>query len=103
MCDSWSSSPLIPSVREFGSRAGEDVGAGTNHVASKGKLLAVEHEGVSVFEKTGLTVSALFHQSLDSVSLIINLMVVIIDAIVVSADFVGVVINIFLVLVNVIF
>ena len=103
MCDSWSSSPLIPSVREFGSRAGEDVGAGTNHVASKRKLLAVEHEGVSVFEKTGLTVSALFHQSLDSVSLIINLMVVIIDATVVSADVVGVVINIFLVLVNVIF
>ena len=103
MCDSWSSSPLIPSVREFGSRAGEDVGAGTNHVASKGKLLAVEHEGVSVFEKTGLTVSALFHQSLDSVSLIINLMIVIIDATVVSADVVGVVINIFLVLVNVIF
>ena len=103
MCDSWSSSPLIPSVREFGSRAGEDVGAGTNHVASKRKLLAVEHEGVSVFEKTGLTVSALFHQSLDSVSLIINLMIVIIDATVVSADVVGVVINIFLVLVNVIF
>ena len=103
MCDSWSGSPLIPSVREFGSRAGEDVGAGTNHVASKGELLAVEHEGVSVFEKTGLTVSALFHQSLDSVSLIINLMIVIIDATVVSADVVGVVINIFLVLVNVIF
>ena len=93
---------MVPSVREFGSRAGEDVGAGTNHVASKGELLAVEHEGVSVFEKTGLTVSALFLQSLDSVSLVIDFVVVFIDTVVVSTDVIVIVFNIVCVLVNVV-
>ena len=101
MCLGGSSNPLIPSVREFGSWAGEDVGTGTYHVASKGKLLAVEFEGVPVFTEAGLAVSALFLQSFDSVSLFIDLVVIIIDAVVVSADVIGIVINIFSVLINV--
>ena len=93
----------LHSVWEFSSRTGEDIGTSTDHVCCKGELLAVENECISVFSEASLAVSALFLQSLDSVSLVIDLVVVIIDAIVVSADFVGVVINIFLVLVNVIF
>ena len=97
-----SAEETLHSVREFSSRAGEDIGASTDHVACKGELLAVKNECISVLSEASLAVSALFLQSLDSVSLVIDFVVVFIDTVVVSTDVIVIVFNIVCVLVNVV-
>jgi len=57
-------------VREVGSVAGKDSGAGTNHILGEGELLAVENEEVSVFVKFVLVLSAFSAESLNSVLLV---------------------------------
>ena len=97
-----SAEETLHSVREFSSRAGEDIGTSTDHVACKGELLAVKNECISVLSEASLAVSALFLQSLDSVSLVIDFVVVLIDTVVVSTDVIVIVFNIVCVLVNVV-
>jgi len=60
----------IRSVVEIGSLAGEDVGAGTDHIYGEGELLAVEDEEVSVFVELILVSSACSLASLNSVLLV---------------------------------
>lgn len=97
-----SAEETLHSVWEFSSRTGEDIGTSTDHVACKGELLAVENECISVLSEASLAVSALFLQSLDSVSLVIDFVVVFIDTVVVSTDVIVIVFNIVCVLVNVV-
>ena len=97
-----SAEETLYSVWEFSSRTGEDIGTSTDHVACKGELLAVKNECISVLSEASLAVSALFLQSLDSVSLVIDFVVVLIDTVVVSTDVIVIVFNIVCVLVNVV-
>ena len=56
--------------------ASQDFSTGFNHVGSEGELLTVEHKEISVFLKGLLAASALLLQSLDSVLLLLNFVVV---------------------------
>ena len=64
------------SVIKSGVDASKDFSTGTNHVGSEGELLTVEHKEISVFLKGLLAASALLLQSLDSVLLLLNFVVV---------------------------
>jgi len=81
----------ISSVGEVSSTACEDVCACSNHVWGEGKLLAVEHEEVSVLLKSLLTPLALSLQSLDSLVLVIDLIIICVDSTIIVSDSVVVV------------
>ena len=89
-----------PSEWNLSSSAGQDIGTGTNHVFSPGELLAVEDEGISVFSEASFAGSALFLQSLETISLVINLFVVGIDGPVVILDATIISINITIIVFN---
>lgn len=88
-------SPEVPSVRQFCCVAGEDISATADHFMGVGVLHAVEDKGVSILLKSVLAISALFLQSLDSISLIVNFDVVLLNI----AD---VMVNIFVVLIDIV-
>lgn len=98
-----SSSPVSPSKWKVSSTAGEDVSAGSNHVFGEGELLAIENQCVSVFPEAIIAVSALFLQSLESVPLVINLLVVVFDTIIIAVNVLVVVMNGVVILVDAVF
>ena len=67
----------VSSVWKLSAIAGQDISTGTNHVWSEGELLAVEHEEVSVNIKSFLAVSALPLESVNSILLVIDFMVIV--------------------------
>ena len=76
----------ISSVGELSAGASQDVSASTDHVWCEGELLAVEDEEVSVFVKLGLVVSASILQVLNSILLVRDLAVVLVNVIVIVMD-----------------
>ena len=100
---SGTTNPLCPSPWKVSSSASEDVSASSNHVLGPGELLAVENKSISVFPEAGVTVSALFLQSLESVPLVIDLLVVFLDAPIIIFNVIIVVMNSVVVVVDAIF
>jgi hypothetical protein len=96
-------SPHGPSVWELSSSAGEDVSASSNHVFGPGKLLAVENKCISILAKACFARSALLLQSLESVPLVINLLVIVVNTTVILFDAVVVAINFVVVVINTVF
>ena len=87
----WVAVEDVCSVWEFSSCAGKDISACTDEVWCEGELLAVEDKEISIFILCFLGTSALSLESLNSVLLVRDLIIVIVDAIIVVVD-VGVVI-----------
>ena len=83
----------VCSVGELCSVAREDVSAATNHVRGPGELLAVEDQEISVIIKIVLAIPALLLKSLNSVALVLNLFVIVIDSVIVVGDKVVIVFN----------
>ena len=90
--------PVVPSVVQLSAMASEDVGACTDHVWSEGELLAVEDEHVTVVVEVVLAPSTLFLESLYSVELLGDFILVLVDFTIVLVDFAVVVVAVVVVL-----
>ena len=92
-----------PSPWNLSISASQDVGACSDHVFGPGELLAVEHKGFSIFPEAGIAVSALLLQSLESISLVINLLVIVGDCFVVVVDAIDISVDVMVVIINTVF
>jgi len=97
------SNPVSPSVWKVGLTAGEDISASSNHVFGKCELLAIENKCLSVLPEAVIAVSALFLQSLESVPLVIDLSVIIINALIIAIDVLIVIMNVVVILIDAVF
>ena len=92
-----------PPEWKISSSAGEDVSASSNHVFGESKLLTVENKCISILPEACIADPALFLQSLQSVSLVIDLTVVFFDAPIIIFDAIIVLVNSVVVTVNAVF
>ena len=100
---SYRMSPHFPLVWKLSSSAGEDVSACSDHVFGPGKLLAVENKCISILAKACFARSALLLQSLESVPLVINLLVIVVNTTVILSNAVVVLINVVVIVINTVF
>ena len=82
----WVSVEDVCPVGKVSSRAGKDISACTNHVCSESELLAVKDEEVSLDVSTFLAGSATSLKSFNSVLLVRDLFIVLLDTMIVVVD-----------------